>query len=118
MAILQSVLACCDHPTAEDVYERVSRDFPMMSLATVYKTLHVLEELDEVVQLEVGGRGHYDGDVRPHPHLICVRCGVIIDLPPEAMARLPQEAMQGTGFRPLWYSLEIHGLCAQCADSP
>ncbi len=117
MAILQEVLTCCNHPTAEDIYERVSRDFPMMSLATIYKTLHVLEELDEVVQLEVGGRSHYDRDVQPHPHLICVRCGAIIDLAPEEMAPLPRQALQRVGFHPLWYSLEIHGLCARCAES-
>jgi len=114
MAILQTVVRSHSHPTAEEIYQQVVADFPMISPATVYKTLNVLKALDEVMELEVGGCSHYDGKVTPHPHLICMKCHTIIDLPPEAMPSMPEEALAATGFLALWYYVEIYGLCPRC----
>ncbi len=117
MAIIKTVMDSHDHLTAEQIYQQVVADFPMISLATVYKTLHMLEELGEVTELSVDGRSLYDSDTVPHPHLICIKCHAIIDLPPEAMVQIPQEAIDGTGFQVLWYEMEGYGLCSQCASS-
>ena len=114
MAILRAVIESRSHPTVEKIYQQVSADFPMISLATVYKTLHMLKDMGEVMELNVDGRSHYEGDITPHPHLICVKCHSIIDLPPEVMPRMSEEALAETGFRILWYEVEIHGLCPQC----
>jgi Fur family peroxide stress response transcriptional regulator len=116
MAILRAVLESSTHLTAEEIYRQVSADFPMLSLATVYKTLHVLKDLGEVMELNVDGRSHYDGDVPPHPHLICVRCYTIIDLPPETAVTVPEEILAERGFRALWHQVEVHGLCRQCQE--
>ena len=88
-----------------------------MSLATVYKTLTVLKALGQVLELEVSGRSHYDGNNAPHPHLICLQCHTIIDLPEEEMT-LPSAALARAGFLPLWSNLIIHGLCAACQSEP
>ena len=114
MAIMRVVMREGHHHTAEDVYQQVAEDFPMLSLATVYKTLSVLETLGEVAQLEMGGRKYYDGNPAPHPHLICVQCHRITDLPAEIMTDAPAEEMAAAGFRPLWRRLDFYGLCAQC----
>ncbi|HIE39791.1 MAG TPA: transcriptional repressor [Anaerolineales bacterium] len=116
MAILQAVLESPSHLTAEEIYRQVSADFPMLSLATVYKTLHMLKGLGEVMELTVDGRSHYDGDAPPHPHLICVRCHTIIDLPLEMAVTVPEEALAERGFRALWHQVEVHGLCRQCQE--
>ena len=114
MAILRAVMRSRSHPTAEEIYRQVAADFPMLSLATVYKTLKVLKELGEVMEMDVGGCSHYDGNITPHPHLICVKCHRILDLPPEVMAQLPEEALAKRGFQVLWYRVEIYGLCPEC----
>jgi Fur family peroxide stress response transcriptional regulator len=116
MAILKAVASNDSHPTAEEIYRRVAADFPMISLATVYKTLNVLEELGEVIVLQIDGRAHYERDVIPHPHLICVECGSIVDLPPETQAEMSEEALAGTGFHALRCSVKIYGLCPRCGE--
>ncbi|RLC78990.1 MAG: transcriptional repressor [Chloroflexi bacterium] len=116
MAILRAILSSRSHPTAEEIYQQVAAEFPMLSGATVYKTLNVLRELGEVLEIEVGGRSHYDANITPHPHLICVKCHRIMDLPPEAMVKLPEEFIAQTGFKVLQYYLEIYGLCSQCQE--
>jgi Fur family peroxide stress response transcriptional regulator len=115
MAIVQAILERRDHPSAEEVYRHVSAAFPMISLATVYKTLEVLKDLGEVVELPVEGRTHYDGNPRPHVHLICERCHSVMDWSEEVAFPIPEEAIAASGFRPHHYHLEVHGLCPRCA---
>ena len=102
------------HPTAEDIHQQVAAQFPMMSLATVYKTLNLLEALGEVIELRMKGCKHYDGDTTPHPHLTCVKCHCIVDLPSAAMPKLPEQMLADTGFRILGYNLKVLGLCPKC----
>jgi Fur family peroxide stress response transcriptional regulator len=116
VAILQAVISSHDHPTAEEIHQQVSAEFPMISLATVYKTMNVLKELGEVAEIRVDGRGHYEGNTTPHPHVICINCGAIIDLPAEALAEMPEEALAETEFQAVRYNLEIYGLCPRCQE--
>lgn len=116
VAILQALLDAQGHPSVEEIYERVRQAFPMTSLATVYKTVALLKEMGEILELEFEPEGNrYDvHHPEPHPHLICTRCGRIYDgqaIPPEilqtAMAVLPRFAVSG-------YRLDIYGLCPEC----
>ena len=68
------------HPSAAQLYARIKRQFPTMSHATVYKTLALLEEMNQVLEIDLRNDSHYDG-IRPQPHLhlICVNCKKIID---------------------------------------
>lgn len=61
VAILKILLDSCDHPSVEEVYEQVRINFPTTSLATVYKTVNLLKEIGEI--LEIGfadGSNRYD----------------------------------------------------------
>jgi Fur family peroxide stress response transcriptional regulator len=116
MAILQMLFGHHGHPTAEDLYQQVSAEFPMISLATVYKTLHVLEALGEVTTLSIDGCMHYDPSTAPHPHLICVNCERILDLPASAMPALPEPTLTETGARILRYDVRAFGWCPQCGE--
>ena len=115
MAIVQAILESPDHPSAEEIYQQVSAVFPMISLATVYKTLEVLRDIGEVIELPVEGRTRYDGNPRPHVHLICERCHAVVDWRNEVAFPIPEEAIAASGFRPHHYHLEVHGLCPRCA---
>ncbi|MDY7041663.1 MAG: Fur family transcriptional regulator [Chloroflexota bacterium] len=114
MAILRAVVNSRSHPTAGKIYQQVSVDFDTISLATVYKTLNVMKSLGEVVELKVDGCSHYDNNVKPHPHLICVRCHCIMDLPSETMPGMIEEALDAVGFCALWRDVRIYGLCLNC----
>ncbi len=62
LAVLRILSASEDHPSAEQIYERVKVEFPTTSLATIYKTIALLKELDEVLELGFpDGSNRYDG---------------------------------------------------------
>jgi len=118
MAIVRAVLEDHAHPSVEQIYRQVSAVFPMLSLATVYKTLHVLKELGVVTELRVDGCSHYDVAAGPHAHFVCVECQAIIDLPAEVMVSLSDQALAEAGFRVLWRNVAVYGLCRQCQQRP
>ncbi|MGB9873173.1 MAG: Fur family transcriptional regulator [Anaerolineae bacterium] len=114
MAIVRAVLESQDHPSAEEIYQQVSAVFPMISLATVYKTLEVLRDIGEVEELSVEGRTRYDGNPRPHVHLVCKKCHSVTDWDEAIAFPLPEETIAASGFQPHQYRLEVYGLCPRC----
>ena len=96
-----------DHPIAEDFCQPVATRFPMMSRATAYRTLNILKPLGEVIELQMEACRHYDGNATPHPHLTCVECHNIVDLPSAAMPEPSGGILADTSFR-------ILGLCPEC----
>ena len=116
MAVIRALLASQEHPSVEQIYAQVRADFPMTSLATVYKTVTLLKEMGEVCEISLGdGSNRYDGAApEPHPHLICVRCQRIEDLAGPARGRLPLRAAQQSGYQISSYRLDFFGVCPQC----
>lgn len=119
MAVLEVLLGPGNHFSAEQIYERVKADFPMTSLATIYKTLTVLKEMGEVLEIDLGTNGaRYDGGKPyPHPHLICIECGRIVDLDLADMSELPAEVAQKTGYQIVSHRFDFFGVCPQCQES-
>lgn len=69
------------HPTAEELFAEMKRDFPHLSLATVYRNLEQLAQRGEIMKIDVpGGPARYDGRMEQHFHLRCDRCGGIDDI--------------------------------------
>jgi Fur family peroxide stress response transcriptional regulator len=116
MAVLKILVGNKEHLSAEQIYARVKADFPMTSLATIYKTVAVLKEMGEVLELGFSDdSSHYDGDnPHPHPHLICIKCRSIIDVDAASLSELPQEVAQQTGYRVVSHRLDFFGICPQC----
>ena len=116
MAVLAALVNSDRHPTAEQIHNRVSADFPMTSLATIYKTLALLEEMGEVVEIAFSDDCvHYDGRTSvPHPHLICTKCREIRDLDLAEFHDLRQTVARKTGYRVLDYRFDLFGVCPQC----
>ena len=81
VAIWEYLQSRSDHPTAEEIYEVLSVDFPSLSRATVYNTLELLWKLGEIQQLIIADRrAHYDPNPNPHHHFYCWRCGRLLDV--------------------------------------
>ena len=86
-----------DHPTADVVYENVRKEFPNISLGTVYRNLTLLSDMGELLRLRVGdGMDHFDATTEPHYHFICHGCGRVIDLEMENLDSINEIA--GAGF--------------------
>ena len=73
--IREYVQKCKEHPTADQVYAEIKREFPNISLGTVYRNLSLLSEIGEIQKLSnFGGADHFDGCVTPHCHFMCKEC--------------------------------------------
>ncbi|HNT54424.1 MAG TPA: Fur family transcriptional regulator [Anaerolineaceae bacterium] len=116
LAILKILADATTHPTVEQIYAQVHADFPTTSLATVYKTVTLLKEEGELLELSLGGRSNrYDGrNPLPHPHLICVHCGSILDPDLTHFDELPQEIGQKYGYQVISHRVDFFGICPQC----
>lgn len=116
IALIRLIASSKDHPNATQLYERVKDQFPTMSQATVYKTLDLLKELNEVLEIDLHGDSHYDGNLpNPHPHLICTRCGKIMDGELDSpVQNLVREIEISHGFQVKRHQLNFYGLCPEC----
>jgi len=116
IGILKAFLQSQDHPSIEQVYQEVKVNFPTTSLATVYKTVNLLKEIGEI--LEIGfadGGNRYDGNnPSPHPHLICTQCKKIIDPKVSLLDQMTAEIAHTTGYRINSHQVEFFGLCPSC----
>jgi Fur family peroxide stress response transcriptional regulator len=116
LAMLKIIAASKRHPNAEQIYEQMKADFPTTSLATIYKTLTLLKDMGEVLELNFATAGsHYDGNKPyPHPHVICTKCGQILDPESVAVAEISQEMARQTGYQITHHQLNFFGLCPRC----
>jgi Fur family peroxide stress response transcriptional regulator len=116
VALLRLIASSEGHPSAAHLYEQIKAQFPTTSPATVYKTLNLLKELGEVLELGFSNDDNrYDGSrPYPHPHLVCVRCRKIMDPQVSLVNDLMQEVAELTGYQVLSHRLDFYGLCPNC----
>ena len=116
VALLRLLASSEGHPGAAQLYDQLRTQFPTTSLATVYKTLSLLDDVGEVLELGFGDEGsRYDGNKPyPHPHVICIRCGKIMDAGPELAEALTREVARDSGYQLVSHRLEFYGLCPDC----
>ncbi|MFN3414124.1 MAG: Fur family transcriptional regulator [Thermoanaerobaculum sp.] len=105
-----------DHPTAEALYEELQREHaPDLSLATVYKNLHVFEEIGLARAVaSPDGRARFDVPLAPHHHLFCTRCGAMVDIEEGVHVEIGPHLEEETGFRVTGLELLLQGVCASC----
>jgi len=110
------------HSTAEEIYSRVQALSSRVDIATLYRTLELLQELEFVNVIDVGAQGRrYElvGVNPPHPHLVCRSCGRILDLDPKELLPVAACLDRDHGFEAEVNRLTILGHCTACrADLP
>lgn len=114
MAILRSLAGDETHPTAQELHERLSAEYPSLSVATVYNTLSALTRIERCTPLELGGPVRFDPNVEPHDHAVCEACGSIRDV----LAAADGGGNQLGGFTVKRVERIYRGLCAACAEQP
>lgn len=113
-----------EHMTAEELYECVRQDYPDIGLATVYRTIQVLSELnlidklnldDRCVRYEIGsttGQGH----VHHHHHLICLNCGSVLTFEDDLLETLEERIRESMKFQVVDHEVKLYGYCSQCRE--
>ena len=118
LALLRLLAVSEGHPNAAQLYQRLRAQFPTVSLATIYKTLALLKEEGEVLEIDLHADSHYDGNKPyPHPHLVCTRCKQIIDGDEVvALHALNQEIQEKYSFQVAQSQLVFYGVCRACQE--
>lgn len=98
-----------DHPDVESVYQRAVQVDPRISIATVYRTVRLLEEANILERHEFGdGRARYEErSDEHHDHLIDVKTGHVIEFKNEAIEELQKEVAKKLGYRLIGHRLEL-----------
>lgn len=115
-AVVQAIISSQDHLTPQGIYEKVSREHPNIGLVTVYRTLEILQELELICELHGSGACHsYTmGSSQHHHHLICSKCGVVIDFTGYDITDLERNISKRNKFKITGHLLEFVGLCQDC----
>jgi Fur family ferric uptake transcriptional regulator len=115
-AILEVLHGMDTHPTADDLYERVRKKMPKISLGTIYRNLDILYHQGIIQKLHVAeSQMRFDGNPEFHYHIHCTQCGSIADIFNCPDISFVMNELE-TDFTITDYSLIFHGLCPDCAS--
>ena len=106
------------HFSAEKLLEFSKKEDPTVSKATVYRTLALLKESNILEEQDFGdGKKLYERAQgrKHHDHLICIKCGRIIEFENDAIERLQNEEAKKLQFKIVYHSLKLFGFCSACS---
>ncbi len=115
--ILESFLSSARHISIEELYLKLRAKHPSIGYATVYRTLKLFAESGIAREIQFGdGQTRYEHatEGEHHDHLVCTRCGTIIEFENETIEQLQQEVAVSHGFQIENHKLELYGVCVKC----
>lgn len=111
------------HLTAEEIYDRVKVENPDIGLATVYRTIQLLLELELIdrINLDDGFVRYEIGDMEKsehhrHHHLICLRCGSVFAFQADMLETLETGVKEALGFQVTDHEVKLYGICKDCLE--
>ena len=120
-AILQTLYENQDHFTSEHLYMLVKQKNPNLNIgiATVYRTLALLEENGLVSSISLGMQGKkFEIANKPHhDHLICIKCGKIVEFENEQIEELQNKIAKENGFELTDHLMQLYGICKECSKN-
>ncbi|MDY0116627.1 MAG: Fur family transcriptional regulator [Sulfurimonadaceae bacterium] len=116
--ILKTLYNSHEHLTPESLHHRIQEKFPHLNtgIATVYRTLALLEGSQMVTSLSFGAQGKkYElGAKEHHDHIICTECGNITEFLDEEIEKRQHKIAMELGFKMTDHSMQIYGICKNC----
>lgn len=111
------------HLTAEEIYERVKVENPDIGLATVYRTVQLLLELELIdrINLDDGFIRYEIGSIEEkehhrYHHLICMRCGKVSAFQDDMLEALESGVREALGFQVIDHEVKLYGYCKDCLE--
>jgi Fe2+ or Zn2+ uptake regulation protein len=102
------------HFVAEDILIRLRENFPTVSLATVYRNLDKFTREEKIRRVAiVGCPGFYEGNLNPHDHAVCLRCGRVADITIPGLKQLAADSIQGEIVS---LDLNVNYICRKCLE--
>ena len=116
--VLSILLHAKEHLTAEEIYNQIKKDYPTsnVGIATVYRALSFLEEVDLITSITFGTEGKkYESNSKSHhDHLICTECGKIVEFVDEEIEKRQEKIAKANKFKITDHSMQLYGLCEVC----
>jgi len=114
-AVFESLIRDDSHPTAEEIYQRISSTMPDISRTTVYNTLHDLVAVGALIEVEDLSEGgtRYDTSTDQHHHLFCLGCHTLVDIDRD-FQRLELPPSETAGYRIVRHQVTFYGYCPNC----
>lgn len=113
--IVDTFFAAGGHLNVEELLARVREQDPRISAATVYRTMKLLTECGLAQPRHFGdGQTRYETAGDHHDHLICTRCGLIVEFENEEIERLQVAVAKKHGFVVKDHKMELYGICSSC----
>jgi Fur family transcriptional regulator, peroxide stress response regulator len=104
------------HPTADQIYERVRKKLPTISLGTIYRNLQKLVS-DQKLQVLMRGRSqHFDPLAERHQHFICETCDRVYDVLVDHQKEITPDKLPHEGFKVTSHQLAFYGTCRHCSS--
>lgn len=115
--VLDAVRGRQDHPSADEIYSDVREKDGKISRGTVYRNLNILAELGEIEHVKVPSADRYDLRLDRHYHMICVRCGAVVDAPIPYREDYDEAVREVTGFQIERHRTVFEGVCPTCLEA-
>lgn len=114
-SIKEYLMSTNSHPTADTVYMHVRKEFPNISLGTVYRNLNLLAEIGEAVKITTpDGGDRFDGNTAPHYHFFCSHCGSVLDMAMENLDSINALAGEHFDGEIESHNITFYGRCGDC----
>ncbi len=118
--ILETLYNSDEHLTPESLHHLIQEKYPELKtgIATIYRTLSLLEESGVVTSLSFGAQGKkYElGAKEHHDHLICTQCGEITEFVDDEIEKRQHAITDELGFKMVDHSMQIYGICKKCQE--
>jgi len=106
------------HLSADEIFDRVKKSQPNVSFGTVYRNLNILTELGLINQLDFkDGRYRFEIHKAHHHHLVCLDCGIAIEMEVCPLSQLVGEIADSNNFKVKCHNFEVFGYCSKCQKS-
>lgn len=116
--ILEAFLGSRGHVTSEELYQLVREQNPNIGYTTVYRTMKLLADAGVAQERHFDdGVTRYELEQEHHDHLVCLRCGRIIEFECEEIEVAQSHVAREHGFEVLRHRHELYGNCAECQDA-
>lgn len=116
--ILHELGKCRSHPSADELYARVKKKLPCISLATVYRNLEILSGAGIIRKIEISGRQkRFDWDVDQHDHIYCLKCHRVDNIGLKQHIIKTLTPGQSKGYQIAGCRIEFSGYCPDCQQT-
>lgn len=113
--VLNTVHMLDNHPTADDIYTEIFKEYPTISRGTVYRNLNVLAETGQILKVSMSDSAdRFDHTLHNHYHIKCTGCSKVYDVEVPYIDNMNKTIEEKTGFSLEDHEIVFRGICPKC----